>query len=815
MLPLRLYMENFGSFREPATVDFADVEYFALVGPTGAGKSTVIDAICFALYGTVPRWGKENVISLALAPSATSGKVALVFEAAGRRYGVVRVLARNAKGVVGTKEARLDELDRAVPPDADLIELLAATVRPLAKGEAVTTEVQRLTGLEYKYFTQCVVLPQGQFAEFLHSQPRERQDLLVQLLDAGVYERIRQRAVREEETAKQAAAFARDQLAKLVDADEAAEQAASKRLAALRALVGHVRSAIATLRTHDDAVLQIRAERDSAQRQLATLGALAMPDEVPTLAEAARAAIEKATRLADVSHRCDQEERKADDALTQLGDKTTLAQALAAHDSRDKLAADLAKAEPKAGAAAAEIEQLAKDVNQAQDELMRAETRRDQARDTHAAIDLATHLTLGAPCPVCLRPVAELPHHPAAADLDQAEHDVTRRKTDLDRARTLRHKAEIKAAQLQQKCTEIKNQLADLATQIEAHPHRGELEQQIAAIETAEQHVTQARRAARAARKNREQADRQVQELHHKTEQAWHDLDAARDTVVSLAAPPVAREDLHRAWTMLLAWREQAADRQRTAITTLAQRLTEAERVRHSERAALITRLEHDGVAIDADATPDKINETVAAATAHAEAHLTQVRNDRQRARELDEQARTHEQQARVAHELTLLLRANNFEKWLCGEALELLVAAASKTLHDLSDGQYELVVGAKSEIEVIDYAEAAMRRSVRTLSGGETFQAALALALALSDQVAGLAAAAARSLDSIFLDEGFGTLDPVTLDTVATTLERLAVGGDRMVGIVTHVPALADRVPVRFDVTRDGAGSHIAKVTT
>src|SRR5207302_5489088 len=100
----------------------------------------------------------------------------------------------------------------------------------------------------------------------------------------------------------------------------------------------------------------------------------------------------------------------------------------------------------------------------------------------------------------------------------------------------------------------------------------------------------------------------------------------------------------------------------------------------------------------------------------------------------------------------------------------------------DLSDGQYELALSAKSEIEVIDYAEAAMRRSARTLSGGETFQAALALALALSDQVAGLAATAARSLDSIFLDEGFGTLDPATLDTVAATLEHLAVGGDRMV---------------------------------
>ena len=88
----------------------------------------------------------------------------------------------------------------------------------------------------------------------------------------------------------------------------------------------------------------------------------------------------------------------------------------------------------------------------------------------------------------------------------------------------------------------------------------------------------------------------------------------------------------------------------------------------------------------------------------------------------------------------------------------------------------------------------------MRTLSGGETFQASLALALALSSQISALAAAGAARLDSIFLDEGFGTLDAETLDVVATTLETLAQG-ERMVGVVTHVTALAERVPVRFRV--------------
>ena len=99
----------------------------------------------------------------------------------------------------------------------------------------------------------------------------------------------------------------------------------------------------------------------------------------------------------------------------------------------------------------------------------------------------------------------------------------------------------------------------------------------------------------------------------------------------------------------------------------------------------------------------------------------------------------------------------------------------------------------------------------MHTLSGGETFQASLALALALSSQVIGLSAGM-RDLNSMFLDEGFGTLDEDTLETVATTLERLATDSDRMVGVITHVAALAERVPVRFVVSHTGGTSTLRK---
>jgi exonuclease SbcC len=117
--------------------------------------------------------------------------------------------------------------------------------------------------------------------------------------------------------------------------------------------------------------------------------------------------------------------------------------------------------------------------------------------------------------------------------------------------------------------------------------------------------------------------------------------------------------------------------------------------------------------------------------------------------------------------------------------------------LRQLSGGQYSLAaVDGGSDLAVIDHANADELRPVRSLSGGETFQASLAFALALSDHLASLTAANASSaarLDAIFLDEGFGTLDADSLDTVAATIEALA-GGGRMVGIVTHVRELAER---------------------
>jgi exonuclease SbcC len=198
-------------------------------------------------------------------------------------------------------------------------------------------------------------------------------------------------------------------------------------------------------------------------------------------------------------------------------------------------------------------------------------------------------------------------------------------------------------------------------------------------------------------------------------------------------------------------------------------------------------------------------------AVAEAEGNHRRLVERRDQAVRLREQRAGHERDHQVAKALAGHLRANNFERWLLAEALDLLVDGGSAILRELSGGQYELLHD-KGEFFVIDHHDAGLRRAVRTLSGGETFQASLALALALSEQLAGLSATPA-SLESIVLDEGFGTLDASTLETVSTTLENLAARGDRMVGVVTHVGTLAERVPVRFEVRKDARTARVERM--
>ena len=139
------------------------------------------------------------------------------------------------------------------------------------------------------------------------------------------------------------------------------------------------------------------------------------------------------------------------------------------------------------------------------------------------------------------------------------------------------------------------------------------------------------------------------------------------------------------------------------------------------------------------------------------------------------------------------------------------LVEGATARLKELSGEQFSLTYD-DGDFMVIDHKNADQVRQAKTLSGGETFLASLSLALSLADQLASFATGKTVTLDALFLDEGFGSLDADTLDVVASAIEDLGSRG-RMVGLISHVPELADRVPVRFEVRKTANASHIEKV--
>jgi exonuclease SbcC len=180
MRPVRLRLKGFTSFKDGTDVSFETLDRFAICGPTGAGKSSLLDALTFALFADAPRKG-TGTLGAMISLGRKSFSVVLDFRVGETTFRVTRVRRRAGAGS--------DQLERVVGPER---------TEQLANGEEpVTAHIERLLGLSYAHFTQAVFLPQGKFAEFLKAKPAVRRELLNDLLRLGVYERMQERAGRD------------------------------------------------------------------------------------------------------------------------------------------------------------------------------------------------------------------------------------------------------------------------------------------------------------------------------------------------------------------------------------------------------------------------------------------------------------------------------------------------------------------------------------------------------------------------------------------------------------------------------------------
>ena len=297
----------------------------------------------------------------------------------------------------------------------------------------------------------------------------------------------------------------------------------------------------------------------------------------------------------------------------------------------------------------------------------------------------------------------------------------------------------------------------------------------------------------------------------------WQELRNLRDPLASYGAPPLTEGSLSDAWAQLGDWAAAEAVARLAKIEAERALAAEADQRVTAARASLVLELDASDVKFAQETSAEDLVTAapvaIAAAVATASADRDRARERVRESSELRGKFATAKENAAVARKLAQLMHANQFQQWLIASALDTLLEEASVILMEVSGGQFELR-RKDGDLEVIDHNDADMPRPVKTLSGGETFQASLALALALSSQVTALSASGGKTLESILLDEGFGTLDENTLDVVASTLENLASTGSRLVGVITHVSGLAERIPIRFSVHRDTLGSHIKRET-
>ena len=926
MRPLRLELEGFTSYREPTVVDFADTNLLVFTGATGSGKSSLIDAMIFALYGSVPRYDHASLIAPVISQGKVRARVRLDFEARGRSYTAVRVVQRTTTGAT-TREARLEE-----HADGQPVRTLAATESDLSA--CVQNDV---IGLALDHFTKCVVLPQGQFAAFLRARASERKKLLERLLGLGLYDRLQKAANRRWRLEEAAAHSLQGQLDTiLAHATPEAVQAAEARAEVLKGLREHIDEIAIQLKDIDSRMQSAAQGAAKAAEQLERLTRVRMPDGTAELATRHREAEQRSRQSSEawtIAARRWRESRSAREGLPEMAaiekvmekrDDLAHRRAEIAQTRRDlevaaETAAEAARHEnavredltrarkrlkelpeqSKLEAFVQKHEQLLaqeKDVEHARRELAQAEQAYNEAaqrktdadrdldsaarlldtlRTAHGAADMAHHLQEGEPCPVCLQTVARLPDHAPPADLDAArkrhvaareasaegtaQRDrcasaLTARTTTLElrtqAARSLRQsladapaKAEISAMMAEVRKIETRVRLletrledaaaertdrerdanhaaatlkeqeksaASLREDLAEAPSPEETTRLLDQVRAADLSLQQARTAEESARRALDAATEALQRSKSRLGGAWSEYHAVRDAVAEMRPPEVAEGDLAGSWETLALWAERAhaateavrarADADRAAASRARSRLD----ARISERCA------RDGLALDTRDDPAQlVSEELGSARRELD-HLRAAATERKRAQTETEETRAR---ALIAKDLGNHLGAKKFGAWMQNQILTWLVEGATARLHELSSGQYSLDLSDRNDFLVIDHRNADEPRLAKTLSGGETFLASLALALSLAEQVANLAASGSAKLEALFLDEGFGTLDSETLDVVAATIEQL--GTERMVGLVTHVPELADRIPVQYRVTKAGNSSSVERVET
>lgn len=923
MKPLMLTMQAFGPYAERETVDFAAIDHglFLICGPTGSGKTTIFDAIKFALYGETSGEVREarEMRSDHAAPDVLTS-VELVFEHAGHEYRVYRAPAQ-------TRPKKRGEGTTEIKPEAFLEEITDG-VSLASRSDDVTARVIELLGIDARQFSRIVMIAQNDFAAVLNAKTKEREALFREIFGTQLYARIQdlldeRRRVLEDDMAS-ARAGVEAEIARVARPHDEALAARYDELMALSERTVHVHDFEGllerALEDEEGRVAALRKEQRRLRADLAALdtalGAAEAHEKTKENAVAARtwldenaervtAAITRRDALASETPQRDELRAQAHALAASLGDydvleaergnlekleaeqgkahraledaKTSLTRERTKLDECTREQTLLADVELRAARNAALRERLEAsrenfatlddarvrlsvlegDLRTRQDELAVCEDALAHASAALLAAQrlynadragmLAEALEEGEPCPVC--GATEHPRLATRSEAAPSDAQLDELATALDAARTRRDDAAVQAATASAHVESARGDVSERAQSLfEVAPDDLEaaLRTRLAQIDNELDALATDEEACARDVKRLEKLDAQIakmnanieelankeQELQMRSSQLAVECAQATTSfetrLASLAHPSKkAAEDALGAVKSRLKQMEDALESARVEADRLVKARAEQEAKLKASLEAQegsdeldVAKLRDDRASLAKrdESLADDLAATQTLVAKHAEC-LEAIKSHAKFLEKLEERFTSIDYLSRLGSgKLAGNLGKVAFETYVQGAYFDQVLSAANERLHVMSASRYSLVhrdvgrdrrASAGLEIDVLDRYTGMLRPS-ETLSGGETFLASLALALGLSDVI--MAQAGGMYIDAMFVDEGFGTLDEETCQLAVEVLGKLS-SDDRMIGIVSHVPDLKERITRQIQVTKTRSGSTLELV--
>lgn len=912
MRPLMLTVAGFGPYAGVQTLDFTrlgESGLYLITGDTGAGKTTIFDAITFALYGSASGEVREPaMLRSKYARPEDPTFVELSFQSGGKVYTLRRNPEYERTKLRGTGTAKQPADAQLTLPDGSVI----------TRAKDVDKAVREILGLTREQFSQVCLIAQGDFRRLLQADTRERQKIFRDIFGTSLYVNLQNR-LKEDVSAlrqqREQGVAAISQYLGGILWDEASPHAPRAKLAREGALpFGEVDGLFDALAQEDDAAAsdleqQLADERlytedltarltraaaaEAAARELTRLegeeatlrallareeAALAKADATRDLQTSLSGAITRIDVLLPSFDALAEKEAALKDAAAR---RSRAAGAIVtAENSRDRLKIRLEEAKPQLAqlqeAAAAlpslSLQQSALQERRSQLQRLLAEKSRLEAQkkrlraaqalylqleeETSRALQhydglhraflqeqagiLARDLREGVPCPVC-----GSTHHPAPASAATAaptEGEVKAAEAALQRCRRAQEAASADCAGVKGRLQALEESVLAQETQL---PDSQSPEEALAQTESRlAQLQTEMQRSAAAGNRSRTlgqqledwtkeltateetllRASRQEAELTALEAALQKQLEELRAGLPydSRAAALEEKTRLRRQLEDLIAVRERSA----AAVGSCKERLAAADAAQAQLRRSLQEAPQPDTAALQAEkAAADAAMDALLAR--QRELHNRIATNRRARRSIADRAAALQTLDERYIWLKELSDTANGtlagkekimLETYIQAAFFDRILQRANLRLQKMSGGQYDLKrrpAGAQLraqsglELDIVDHVNGT-ERPVSTLSGGESFLASLSLALGLSDEVQ---SSTGISLDTLFVDEGFGSLDERALSKAYAALAALG-GGNRLVGIISHVSELKERIDRQIVVRKSPDGSSTATIT-